>query len=186
MNFDYSEEQQLLANSLKQFMAKDYTFEARKAILTSSTGYSEQVWSTFAEMGLLGLPFASELGGFGGNAVDLMPVMEAIGEGLVLEPYLTTVGLGGQFVARGGSKVQKQAILSAIIEGRLKLAFAQDRTRCTVQLGACSGTGPSLGMAMSLMVRSVWFSGADADKLVVLSARTAGIRRRRRASVSSC
>ena len=110
MNFDYSEEQQLLANSVNQFIAKDYTFEARKAMLDSSTGYSEQVWATFAEMGLLGLPFPSEYGGFSGTAVDLMPVMEAIGEGLVLEPYLATVGLGGQFVARGGSEAQKQAI----------------------------------------------------------------------------
>lgn len=125
MNFDYSEEQQLLANSVKQFIAKDYTFEARKAILTSSTGYSEQVWTTFADMGLLGLPFASEFGGFGGNAVDLMPVMEAIGEGLVLEPYLATVGLGGQLVARGGAEAQKKTILAAMIEGKLKLAFAQ-------------------------------------------------------------
>ena len=70
MNFDYSEEQQLLANSVKQFIAKDYTFEARKEIIDSATGYSDRVWSTFAEMGLLGLPFASQYGGFGGGAVD--------------------------------------------------------------------------------------------------------------------
>ena len=84
MNFDYTEEQQLLANSIKQFIARDYTFEARKEILSSAAGYSERVWMAFAEMGLLGLPFASEYGGFGGSAVDLMPVMEAIGEGLVV------------------------------------------------------------------------------------------------------
>ncbi len=124
MNFDYSEEQQLLANSVQQFIGKNYTFEARKGIIESPSGYSEQVWSTFAEMGLLGLPFANEHGGFGGNAVDLMPVMEAIGEGLVVEPYLPTVGLAGQCVARAGTKAQK-AILPALIEGKLKLAFAQ-------------------------------------------------------------
>ena len=125
MNFDYSEEQQLLANSVQQFISKNYTFEARKGIIESPSGYSEQVWSTFAEMGLLGLPFASEHGGFGGNAVDLMPVMEAIGEGLVVEPYLPTVGLGGQCVARIGTKAQQKAILPALVEGKLKLAFAQ-------------------------------------------------------------
>ena len=101
MNFDYSEEQQLLAHSIRQFLAKEYTFAARQAIIESDQGYSEQVWATFAEMGLLGLPFASEVGGFGGTAVDLMPVMEAIGDGLIVEPYLASVGLGGQFIAQG-------------------------------------------------------------------------------------
>ena len=65
MNFDYSEEQQLLAHSIRQFLTKEYTFAARQAIIESDQGYSEQVWATFAEMGLLGLPFASEVGGFG-------------------------------------------------------------------------------------------------------------------------
>ena len=111
MNFDYTEEQQLLANSVQQFMAREYTFEARRAIVESESGYSEQVWSSLAAMGLLGLPFSSQVGGFGGGAVDLMPVMAAIGEGLLLEPYLATVGLGGQFIARGGSPTQQQAIL---------------------------------------------------------------------------
>ena len=125
MNFDYNEEQQLLADSIRRFIAKEYDFEARKKIVASKEGCSAQVWSTFAEMGLLGIPFPAELGGFGGGAIDLMSAMEAIGEGLVIEPFLATVGLGAQFVARGGSAAQKKAILPAVIEGRLKMAFAQ-------------------------------------------------------------
>ena len=101
MNFDYNEEQLLLANSIKQFVAKEYTFEARNEIIGSPAGYSERVWSTFAEMGLLGLPFPPAFGGYGGDAVDLMPVMEAVGEGLIVEPYLATVGLGGRCIVRG-------------------------------------------------------------------------------------
>ncbi len=103
MNFDYNEEQQLLAASIKRFVDKDYTFAAREKIVASSEGYSEAIWSTFAEIGLLGLPFSPDAGGFGGSAVDLMSVMEAIGEALVVEPYLSTVGLGAQFVARAGT-----------------------------------------------------------------------------------
>jgi pimeloyl-CoA dehydrogenase small subunit len=174
VNFDYSEEQQLLANSIKQFIAKDYTFEARKAILTSSAGYSEQVWATFAEMGLLGLPFVSEFGGFGGTAVDLMPMMEAIGEGLVLEPYLTTVGLGGQFVARGGSDVQKQAILPALIEGRLKLAFAQTERGSRYNLAQVAVRAKESGNGYVIDgEKCVVIQAPSADKLVV-SARTTG------------
>ena len=172
MNFDYSEEQQLLANSINQFIAKDYTFEARKGIIESATGYSEQVWSTFAEMGLLGLPFASEYGGFGGNAVDLMPMMEAIGEGLVVEPYLATVGLGGQFVARGGTTAQKQAFLPALIEGKLKLAFAQMERGARYNLAHVATRAQKSGNGYVIDgEKCVVIHGSCADKFVV-SART--------------
>src|ERR1700686_4277866 len=125
MNFDYSEEQQLLADSIRRFIAKDYDFEARKKIVASPAGYSAAAWETFAGIGLLGLPLSSDFGGFGGGALDMMSVMEAIGEGLVVEPYLSTVGLGAQFVARAGTQAQKERILPRVIEGELKMAFAQ-------------------------------------------------------------
>ena len=125
MNFDYSEEQQLLADSIRRFIAKDYDFEARKRIVASPAGCSPEAWATFAGIGLLGLPLSSDFGGFGGGALDMMSVMEAIGEGLVVEPYLSTVGLGAQFVAHAGTQAQKQRILPQVIEGKLRMAFAQ-------------------------------------------------------------
>jgi pimeloyl-CoA dehydrogenase small subunit len=174
VNFDYSEEQQLLANSIRQFIAKDYTFEARKAIIGSAAGYSEQVWATFAAMGLLGLPFATAYGGFGGNAVDVMPVMEAIGEGLVVEPYLATVGLGGQFIARGGTDAQKKALLPAIAEGKLKLAFAQTERGARYNLAHVATRAQKSANGYILDgEKCVVIHGPCADKLIV-SARTAG------------
>src|SRR6185369_3533846 len=77
MNFDYNEEQQLLADSVRRFLGKDYGFEARRKIVASKDGWSPAVWSQLAEMGLTGLPFSPDYGGFGGGAVDLMGVMEA-------------------------------------------------------------------------------------------------------------
>lgn len=174
VNFDYTEEQQLLANSLKQFLTKGYTFEARKAILESAAGYSEQVWATFAEMGLLGLPFASEYGGFGGNAVALLPVMEAIGESLLVEPYLATVGLGGQFIARGGTDAQKKALLPALVEGKLKLAFAQTERGARYTLAHVAARAKKSGNGYVLDgEKCIVIHGPCADKLVV-SARTSG------------
>src|ERR1700680_1978200 len=125
MNFDYNEEQQLLAASVQRFIDKDYTFAAHKKIVPSNEGYSHAIWSTFAEIGLLGLPFSSDVGGFGGGAVDLMSVMEAIGEALVVEPYLSTVGLRAQFLSRSGTSAQQRAILPLVAAGQLKMAFAQ-------------------------------------------------------------
>jgi alkylation response protein AidB-like acyl-CoA dehydrogenase len=123
MNFDYNEEQQLLADSVRRFLQKDYDFEARKRILASSEGWSERVWATFAEMGLTGLPLSPDYGGFGGGAVDLMSVMEAFGEALVVEPYLPTM-LAALAIAKAGSAQQKQSILPLVAQGKLRLALA--------------------------------------------------------------
>ena len=124
MNFDYNEEQQLLADSVRRFLAKDYTFEARRKIVDSKDGWSPAVWAQLTEMGLMGLPFSPDYGGFGGGAVDLMGVMEAAGDAMLVEPYLPTL-MAGFAVARAGSDAQKKAILTALVEGKLKLAFAQ-------------------------------------------------------------
>jgi alkylation response protein AidB-like acyl-CoA dehydrogenase len=123
MNFDYNEEQQLLADSVRRFLQKDYDFEARKKILATKEGWSEKVWATFAEMGLTGVVVPTEYGGFGGGAVDLMSVMEAFGEALVVEPLLPTV-LAARAIARAGSAEQKQAILPRVAEGKMRLALA--------------------------------------------------------------
>ncbi len=174
MNFDYNEEQQLLAASIKRFVDKDYTFAAREKIVASSEGYSEAIWSTFAEIGLLGLPFSPDAGGFGGSAVDLMSVMEAIGEALVVEPYLSTVGLGAQFVARAGTDAQRQALLPPVIDGKLKLAFAQTENGARYNLAhvATRAKSASEGYTISGEKRIV-IHAPCADKLIV-SARTSG------------
>ncbi|MCD6042137.1 MAG: hypothetical protein K0R40_1740 [Burkholderiales bacterium] len=126
MNFDYNEEQQLLADSVRRFLQKDYDFEARKKILATKEGWSERVWGTFAEMGLTGIVLPTDYGGFGGGAVDLMSVLEAFGEALVVEPFLPTV-LAARAIAKAGSAEQKQTILPGVAEGRLRLALATGR-----------------------------------------------------------
>ena len=123
MNFDYNEEQQLLADSVRRYLQKDYDFEARRKILATPQGWSERVWATFAEMGLIGLPLSPDYGGFGGGAIDLMSVMEAFGEALVVEPYLPTV-LASLLISRSGDEKQKKAILPLVAEGKMRLALA--------------------------------------------------------------
>ncbi len=171
MDFEYSEEQQLLADSVQRLMQKDYDFEARKKIVASDAGYSEDIWRAFAEMGLLGLPLPQEHGGFGGGALDLMAVMEAFGEGLVVEPYLATVGLGAQFIARAGSKAQQKAILPAVAEGRMKLAFAHTEADARYNLAqvATTATPNEAGWLISGEKRVV-LGAPLADKLIVSAA----------------
>ena len=95
MDFDLTDDQRLLSDSVAKLLAGTYSFEQRKALLKTPGGWSEALWNQFAELGLLGLPIAEEHGGFGGGPVDVMLLMQAFGRHLVLEPYLATVELGG-------------------------------------------------------------------------------------------
>jgi alkylation response protein AidB-like acyl-CoA dehydrogenase len=174
VNFDYSDEQRLLSETLRRFLATGYSFDARAKIVASAQGYSEDVWAALAEMGLLGVPFDAEYGGFGGSAIDVMIVMEAIGEGLVVEPYLATVGLGGQFVARGGTEVQKNRILPALVEGKTKLALAQAERGGRYDLRHVATRARPTGEGWALNGdKCAVLHGGGADLLVV-SGRTAG------------
>src|SRR2546426_11746465 len=94
MNFDYNEEQQLLADSVRRYLAKSYDFEARRKIVAGQ-GWSAEAWAQFAEMGLTGLPVSAEHGGVGGGAGDLIGLVEAFGGALVAEPYLPLVPPAG-------------------------------------------------------------------------------------------
>jgi alkylation response protein AidB-like acyl-CoA dehydrogenase len=168
VNFDYNEEQQLLADSVRRFLAKDYDFEARRRILASEAGCSPEAWATFAQMGLTGLPFAADYGGFGGGAVDLMGVMEAFGEALVVEPYLPTL-MGGLVIARSPLA---GSILPQVVEGKMKLAFAHTEKGARYDLGVVKTQARKSGDAWLLEGEKAAVLGAPmADKNVV-SART--------------
>ena len=177
MDFSFTEEQTLLQDSLKRFVHKEYTFEKRKAILSSADGYSREVWSQLAEMGVLGLPFAEEVGGFGGGAAETLIVMQAIGGGLLVEPYLATVVLGGGLVQALGSAPQKQE-LAQVAEGKLLLAFAHGEPRSRYALShvetRAQRVGKAGGAGWKLSGRkAVVLNGAQADRLIV-SARSGG------------
>ena len=174
MNFELSEEQTLLAETIKRFVATHYNFDARAKIIASPGGWSADVWAAIAEMGLLGVPFAEAHGGFGGATVDVIPVMEAIGEGLLVEPYLATVGLGGRFVARAGTKEQQDRILPALVQGKHTLAFAHTETGARYDLRQVGLTARRSGDGWTLDGdKRMVLHGGSADTLVV-SARTAG------------
>ena len=174
MNFELSEEQQMLAETIKRFVATHYNFDARAKILASPAGHSEDVWAAIAEMGLLGLPFDEAHGGVGGTTVDVMLVMDAIGEGLLVEPYLATVGLGGRFVARAGSKGQRDRILPALIQGKHAMAFAHTEPGARYDLRQVGLRARRSGESWVLDGdKRMVLHGGGADTLVV-SARTAG------------
>src|SRR4051812_4346851 len=179
MDFDLSDEQRLLKDSVDRLVADTYDFEARKRVIAEPDGWSRQNWASFAEMGLLGVPFAEEHGGFGGGAVETMLVMEAFGRGLVVEPYLATVVLGGGLLRHGGSEAQKNELIPQIAGGELRLAFAQTERGSRYDLFDVSTTAKRDDDGYVLDgEKGIVLHGAGADKLLV-TARTAGSRRDR-------
>jgi pimeloyl-CoA dehydrogenase small subunit len=174
LDFDYSEEQRLLDETVRRLVKDEYEFAARKKYLAEPQGFSAAMWAKYAELGLLGLPFAEEYGGFGGGGIETMIVMEALGRGLALEPYLATVVLGGGLIALAGSDGQKSDILPEIAAGKMMLAFAQGERHSRFDLAHVETTAKAQGAGFALNGRkTVVLHGGAAHKFVV-SARTAG------------
>src|SRR5690606_24090117 len=174
MDFEYSDDQSLLKDSVDRFIQNNYGFEQRRKLVATDEGYSDKNWSQFAELGWLGMPFPEQYGGFGGTPVETMIVMEAFGTGLVAEPYLPTVVLGGGAILHGGSEEQKQAILPAVAEGKLKLALAFAERQSRYNLADVETSAKKDGGSYVLNgMKGVVFGAPSADKIIVV-ARTSG------------
>ena len=176
MDFDFSDEQRMLKESVDQLITDRYTFEQRKQYMKEEAGYSRSQWEQYAEMGLLGLPFDEKYGGVSGGLVETMIVMEAFGRGLVLEPYLATVVLGGGLINLGGNDAQRAAILPQIADGSLLLAYAHSEAQSRYNLADVATTAKRDADGWILDgEKSFVAHGNCADKLVV-SARISGDR----------
>ncbi|HET6307682.1 MAG TPA: acyl-CoA dehydrogenase family protein [Rhodopila sp.] len=176
MDFEPSDDQRLLVETVTRLLADTYSFAQRKSYAALPQGHSPEIWSQFAELGLLGIPFAEEYGGFGGTAQEIMLVMQQFGRALVLEPYLQTVVLAGTALNLAATETQKQTLLPAITAGELKLAFAHGERQARYDLTDVITTATRNGPNWILDgAKSVVSHGEAADKLIV-SARTAGDR----------
>jgi pimeloyl-CoA dehydrogenase small subunit len=174
MDFDLTDDQRLLTDSVTRLLADQYGFEQRKALLKSPEGWSPALWSQYAELGLLGLPIAEEFGGFGGGGVDVMLLMQSFGRHLVLEPYLSTVVLGATAIRLAGDAEQQAEILPAIAAGETKLAFAHYERQARYDMADLMTTAtPVEGGYVLEGAKSVVLHGDSADRLII-SARTAG------------
>ena len=174
MDFSLSEEQQLLQDSVRRFVQDEYGFEQRLGYSKNPEGFSRDNWAKMAEMGLLGIPFSEDEGGFGGTPVEVMIVMEAFGRGLVLEPYISTVVLGGSLLRLGGSQQHRSELLPALIGGELTVAFAYGERQSRYTLHNVETRAQASGNGFVLNGhKGVVLFGDSADKLIV-SARTGG------------
>jgi pimeloyl-CoA dehydrogenase small subunit len=179
MDFDLTEEQRLLKDSVDRLIADEYQFEQRKKYMTETTGWSSAIWNKYAEIGLLGLPFEETLGGFGGGTVETSLIMEAFGRGLILEPYFATIILGGGLLRRAGSAALRGALVPQLTAGKLKLAFGHIERHSRYNLADVTTLARKDGGSWVLNgAKSVVMHGDCADKVFV-TARISGQQRDR-------
>ncbi|GAA6134692.1 pimeloyl-CoA dehydrogenase small subunit [Oceaniserpentilla sp. 4NH20-0058] len=174
MDFSLSDEQQMLQDSIARFVQNDYDFDSRCKAMKSEDGYNLDHWKLFAELGWLMVPFTEEDGGLGGNATDLMIVMEELGKGIVIEPFLATAVIGGGLISKAGNAEQKETLIGAIMDGSLQLAFAytEPTSRYALSNVATSAQKNENGYIINGH-KAVVLNGGIADKIIV-SARTSG------------
>ncbi|UPT64510.1 MAG: acyl-CoA dehydrogenase family protein [Hyphomonadaceae bacterium JAD_PAG50586_4] len=176
MNFDYTEEQNMLRDSIAKWAAGQYDFDKRRAALASDDAWKSN-WATFAELGLLAAPLPEDFGGLGGNAIDVSVVMEEFGKALVVEPYVPTVVIGAGAIKYAGSAAQKEEHLTAIAGGERVIAFAQAEPKSRWALNDVSVTAKKEGAGYVLNGHKAVVLGAPQADTLLVSARTAGAQR---------
>ena len=174
MNFELSEEQKMIQQSVERFVQENYDLPKRVEISSKDPGYNKDYWGSMAELGWLGLPFNEEDGGFGGNQIDTLVIMEQFGKGLVLEPFLANVVLGGGAIQMGGSEELKKEILPSLIEGtkQVTLAYAEQQSRFDLEDVATSARLDGDKYIINGQ-KSMVLNAESADHLVIVT-RTSG------------
>lgn len=153
MNFELSDDQRMLKDSVERLIADRYQLDQRLAYQVEPQGWSTDIWHAFIELGLTMLPFPEQVGGLGLGSVELMIVGEAFGRALVVEPYLPSIVLAGTAILHGGEEATRDH-LTSIMAGTSIAALA-DCAQVSLEGGTLSGTA------------SVVLGGNSADLYVV-------------------
>jgi hypothetical protein len=174
VDFNFTDEQSMLRDTVASYLADHYSFDQRRAMLAKEPGWSPQVWKAFAEeLGILGAPFSEELGGLGGGPVENMIVMQEMGRSLVVEPYLGTVVIGGGFLKHSGY-AGAEALIGQIIEGKAIFAFAYAEPQGRYNLADLKTTAAKDGAGWTLSGQKVVVIGAPYATHLIVTARTGG------------
>lgn len=174
MNFDLSEEQQILVDTVAKFVKDDSPVERFRKLRESERGWEADAWARMGEMGWLGVAFPEEQGGFGGRFVDLALILEQLGRGLVPEPVIPSVVLAGGLLSKLGSDAQRESFLAPMIEGKTSLALAYAERQSRYELADCRTAAKRAGAGWSISGEKVWVLNGHAADAIVVVARTSG------------
>lgn len=175
MDFSLSEEQVLLRDSVDKYVSENCGVDRHRALCAAQQGFDQATWQQFAELGWLSLPFSEEMGGFAGGATDIMVVSEALGKGLVREPFLHTVVCCGGLLQRGGSAAQQSQYIPPIIEGSSQWALAFAEANNSYDLAAVTTAAAAEGSGYRLEGEKYAVLNGDSADYLVVTARTSGV-----------
>lgn len=177
MDFNFTEEQQMVRDGLARLVREEYGSETRREVIASDAGWRPEVWAQLAELGILGMPFSEEDGGFGGGAIDAMVVMEEFGKGLVVEPFVPTVVCAGGFLKHAGTAAQKEEHIGGIVSGERIFAFAYAEPKGRYDLADLQTTAKKDGDGYVLNGHKAVVIGAPWASHLIVTARTSGEQR---------
>jgi alkylation response protein AidB-like acyl-CoA dehydrogenase len=174
MNFELSDEQKMIQQSVERFVQDNYDLNTRISLSSNNLGYSNDYWKSMAELGWLGLPFDESDGGFGGNQIDVLVIMEQFGKGLVLEPYLASVVMGGGALKKGGTESLKKEILPGLVDGTKQLSFAYAEQQSRFDLEDVITSARKEKDTFILNGQKSMVQNAETADHIVIAARTSG------------
>ena len=174
MNFELSDEQKMIQQSVERFVQDNYDLNTRISLSSDNLGYSNDYWKSMAELGWLGLPFDESDGGFGGNQIDVLIIMEQFGKGLVLEPYLASVVMGGGALKKGGTESLKKEILPGLVDGTKQLSFAYAEQQSRFDLEDVITSARKEKDTFILNGQKSMVQNAETADHIVIAARTSG------------
>lgn len=177
MDFNFTEEQEMVRDGLSRMVREQYGWQTRQAAIASDAGWRPEIWAQLAELGILGMPFSEDDGGFGGGAVDAMVVMQEFGQGLVVEPFVPTVVCAGGFLKHAGTPAQKEEHIGGIIDGSRVFAFANTEPRGRYDYADIETTAKKNRGGYVLNGHKAVVMGAPWASHLIVTARTSGDRR---------
>lgn len=180
MDFNFTEEQEMVRDGLSRLVRESYDLETRRSAIASQEGWRPEIWAQLAELGILGMPFSEDDGGFGGGPIDAMVVMEEFGKGLVIEPFVPTVVCAGGVFKHGGNPAQKEEHIGSIVSGDRTYAFAYAEPRSRYDLGYVETTAKKEGSGYVINGHKAVVIGAPWASHLVVTARTSGKKRDRK------
>ena len=163
-----------LEATVEKFLSERYGFERRQEIVASDTGYSAYNWQQFAELGWLSVPFEEQYGGANGNLSDTLDMLKMFGRALVVEPFISTLGLVGTAVQASENQFLKDELLPQFISGEKvgALAFEEMGSRGNP---ACIGTtAVPESNGYRLQGSKIAVINAPQADVLLISARTSG------------
>ena len=174
MDFNYTDEQLALQDTLKRFISKEYSFEKRTQLSKSDDGFSGEAWQTYAELGILALPFPEDYDGLGGTAIDTMLVMDVLGKGLILEPYISSIVISGGAIKDFGNGSQKSDLLPKLASGEIKISLAHYEPQSRYSLSNLRTTAKKSTDGWKINGNKSVVLNANSADFFLVSARTNG------------